>query len=243
MENELFGSVKDSFSGALKEKVGRLELADGGTIFLDEIGEASPGVQAKILRFLQDGEFERVGENEIRRVNVRIITATCKNLEKEAKEGRFREDLYYRLNVAEIQMPTLKERPEDIIDLANAYIGRAFIVNGSEPKPFSVEAKMILQKYIWPGNVRELQNALERAAVICAGDVVQVCDPPDRIVLKVEENGGNPTSPTNAVSLDYMEKEHIKRVLAVANTLEEAASILGINMSTLWRKRKKYELE
>jgi NtrC-family two-component system response regulator AlgB len=246
LESELFGHVRGAFTGAVKDKTGRLQLADTGTVFLDEIGEISPNLQTKLLRFLQEREFERVGDTKTVRVNVRIIAATNKDLEREVKEGRFREDLYFRLNVIELHMPSLRARPEDIASLAEQLLTRAFVANGRKARSLDEAAAKAIQNYGWPGNIRELKNALERAAILCTGDMVTMEDLPDRVL----EHQSIPQMPLQAVaaqagevSLEELEKQHIQHVLATTRTLEEAASVLGINLSTLWRKRRRYGLE
>ncbi len=247
LESELFGHVRGAFTGAVKDKIGRLQVADTGTVFLDEIGEISPSLQTKLLRFLQEREFERVGDTKTVRVDVRIIAATNKDLEREVREGRFREDLYFRLNVIELHMPSLRQRPEDILTLAESLLTRSFLANNRTPRPFTESARKAIESYSWPGNIRELKNALERAAILSTGDQVTVEDLPDRVLE--HQGGGQPGRPpyfTQAdvsVSLEDLEKQHIQHVLTTATTLEEAASTLGINLSTLWRKRRRYGLE
>jgi NtrC-family two-component system response regulator AlgB len=251
LESELFGHVRGAFTGAVKDKIGRLQVADGGTVFLDEIGEISPSLQTKLLRFLQEREFERVGDTKTIRVDVRIIAATNKDLDREVKGARFREDLYFRLNVIELHMPTLRQRPEDLLSLAEQLLNRSFLSTGRKPRNLDEGAKKAILSYGWPGNIRELKNALERAAILCTGDQVTLEDLPDRILesIHLAQSGGNLPGASLAaltpsdVSLEDLEKQHIRQVLASASTLEEAASILGINLSTLWRKRRRYGLE
>lgn len=248
LESELFGHVRGAFTGAVKDKIGRLQVADSGTVFLDEIGEVSPSLQTKLLRFLQEREFERVGDTKTIRVDVRIIAATNKDLEREVKEGRFREDLYFRLNVIDLHMPSLRHRPEDILTLADQLLARSFVSSGRKSRSLHESAKRAIETYAWPGNIRELKNALERAAILCTGEQVTLEDLPDRILeyLNPTHQPGSLASlaltPTD-VSLEDLEKQHIRHVLSTATTLEEAASILGINLSTLWRKRRRYGLE
>ena len=247
LESELFGHVRGSFTGAVKDKMGRLQVADTGTVFLDEIGEISPNLQTKLLRFLQDREFERVGDTKTIRVDVRIITATNKDLEREVKEGRFREDLYFRINVIDLHMPSLRQRPEDILILAEQLLARSFISTGCHARPLSEAAKKTILGYGWPGNIRELKNALERAAILCTGDQVTVEDLPDRVLEHSHPFEQGMTSQVavtpSDVSLEDLEKQHIRHILTTATTLEEAAGILGINLSTLWRKRRRYSLD
>jgi two-component system, NtrC family, response regulator AlgB len=254
LESELFGHARGSFTGAVKDKVGRLQVADTGTVFLDEIGEISPSLQTKLLRFLQEREFERVGDTKTIRVDVRIIAATNKDLEREVREGRFREDLYFRLNVIELHMPSLRQRTEDVIQLADQLLTRSFLVMNRTPRPLNEQARAAILGYGWPGNIRELKNALERAAILSTGDLVTFEDLPDRVIESQTLSQGGGIQPGIAgvvatamtpsdVSLEELEKQHIQHVLATASTLEEAASILGINLSTLWRKRRRYNLD
>ena len=249
LESELFGHARGSFTGAVKEKIGRLQVADTGTVFLDEIGEISPSLQTKLLRFLQEREFEKVGDTKTIKVDVRIIAATNKDLEREVRDAHFREDLYFRLNVIDLHMPSLRQRPEDIIILAEQLLTRSFLVTGRKARPLDEGAKKAIMSYGWPGNIRELKNALERAAILCTGEEVSVEDLPDRVTEVASASGvagasSTFTAMTQAdVSLEDLEKQHIQHVLATATTLEEAASILGINLSTLWRKRRRYGLE
>lgn len=247
LESELFGHVRGAFTGAVKDKMGRLQVADSGTVFLDEIGEISPSLQTKLLRFLQEREFERVGDTRTVRVDVRIIAATNKDLEREVRDGRFREDLYFRLNVIELHMPSLRQRPEDILDLADQLLTRSFLATGRRPRPLDESARKAILAYRWPGNIRELKNALERAAILVATDQVTVEDLPDRVLeqtgLLVSDSSKLAAITASDVSLEELEKQHIRHVLATATTLEEAASTLGINLSTLWRKRRRYSLD
>lgn len=259
LESELFGHVRGAFTGAVKDKMGRLQVADGGTVFLDEIGEISPNLQTKLLRFLQEREFERVGDTKTIRVDVRIIAATNKDLEAEVKDGHFREDLYFRLNVIELHMLSLRHRSEDILTLSDHLLARAFASTGRSPRPLDDNARKAIMSYSWPGNIRELKNALERAAILCTGERVASEDLPDRVLenpgshvpLYSTTGFGVPVVPvgTNAIqaggggSLEDLERQHIQQVLTTTRTLEEAASVLGINLSTLWRKRRRYGLD
>jgi NtrC-family two-component system response regulator AlgB len=235
LASELFGHAKGSFTGAVRDQPGRVEAAEGGTVFLDEIGEISPGLQSKLLRFLQEKVFERVGETRTRTADVRVVAATNRDLEAEVKTGRFREDLLYRLNVVEVTVPPLRDRPEDILPLARRFL--AFFAAGSKrPVPaLSAGATRALLAYPWPGNVRELRNVMERAVILSPAQVLEVENLPDRLQAQISEMpvlGGN-------FSCEEIEREHLLRVLARAPTMEEAARILGIDTSTLWRKRKK----
>ena len=237
LASELFGHAKGAFTGAVRDQPGRVEVAEGGTLFLDEIGDLPTGLQAKLLRFFQDKRFERVGETRTRKADVRVLAATNRDLEIDVKSGRFREDLLFRLNVLEIRVPSLRERPEDILPLARrflAFFGRAL---GRPLAHLSPAAEKVLAEYNWPGNVRELRNAVERAVILWPSAVIEPEAFPERITGSRDRGsqvGGHFT-------LDELERAHIAAIVSSAPTMEEAASILGIDDSTLWRKRKKYE--
>src|SRR5262249_11616124 len=188
LESELFGHEKGAFTGALTQKKGKIEVADGGTIFLDEIGELSPAAQVKLLRALQEREIERVGGTRPIRVDIRVIAATNKNLEKEAAAGRFREDLYYRLSVVSLTMPSLRERRDDITLLANYFAARFGSKLCSRIPGISPEARAIMMRYDWPGNIRELANAIERAVVLGSGELIV----PEELPEALLETGGSP---------------------------------------------------
>jgi two-component system, NtrC family, response regulator AlgB len=238
LASELFGHARGAFTGAVRDQAGRVEMAEGGTLFLDEIGEISPSLQAKLLRFLEEKEFERIGENHTRRANVRIIAATNRNLEEQVAKGLFREDLLYRLNVIDLQLPPLRERPEDILRLARKFLGFFAKTQRRRLSELSPAAEAKLLNYSWPGNIRELRNAIERAVILWPAEVLEPeAFPAQNASLgtaEVPQVGGN-------YSLEALEQEHIRRVLDKTSTMEEAAGILGIDVSTLWRKRKKYE--
>jgi NtrC-family two-component system response regulator AlgB len=237
LESELFGHVRGSFTGAIKDKPGRLEAAEGGTVFLDEIGDLSLALQAKLLRFLQEKTFERVGGSETLLIDARIIAATNQDLEQLVKEKRLREDLYYRLNVIELRLPPLRDRPAEIPALAAAFIDAAAATHGKKALEMTPEASAALLAYSWPGNIRELRNVIERAVVLSRGDNITVNDLPDRILAAPQHAGAR------NLTLEQMERRHIEFVLEQAMTLEEAAEMLGINVATLWRKRRRYGLE
>jgi NtrC-family two-component system response regulator AlgB len=237
LASELFGHTIGSFTGAVRDQPGRVEAAEGGTLVLDEIGEISPSLQAKLLRFVQDKEFERVGEARTRRADVRVIAATNRNLEADVTAGRFREDLLFRLNVVEIFVPPLRERPDDILMMARKFL--AFFARNANrlPPALSETAEGALLSYRWPGNVRELRNAMERAIILYPGQTITPESLPERIAAHTSvalRLGG-------AFSLDQIEREHIERVVSHTATLDDAAKILGIDTSTLYRKRKRYE--
>jgi two-component system, NtrC family, response regulator AlgB len=242
LESELFGHMRGSFTGAVKDKPGRLEAADGGTVFLDEIADLSPALQAKLLRFLQERTFERVGGAATIEVDARIIAATNRDLEQEVAAGRLREDLYYRINVIMLAVPPLRERPEDIMALAERFLAASALRNRRPGLKFAPEAAQALCRYRWPGNVRELRNAIERAAVLSRGETIRQEDLPDSIFRPPQTLLARALPETSA-SLEEVEREHILRVLTDAVTLEEAADTLGISVATLWRKRKRYGIE
>jgi NtrC-family two-component system response regulator AlgB len=240
LESELFGHMKGSFTGAIKDKPGRLEAANGGSVFLDEIAELSPALQSKFLRFLEDERFERVGGEQTIKVDARIIAATNRDLPQEISGERFRSDLFYRLNVISLRMPALRERPEDIMPLAEMFLAEAAARNSRAGLQFSDGARKALVAYSWPGNIRELRNAVERAVVLSRGATLLKDDLPD--ILFQSSAARNGTLPEQA-TLEQIEQEHIRRVLALAPTLEDAAVTLGICISTLWHKRKRYNLD
>jgi transcriptional regulator with GAF, ATPase, and Fis domain len=238
IESELFGRERGAFTGAIARQIGRFELADKGTIFLDEIGEMPLELQAKLLRVLQDGEFERVGSPRTIKTDVRIIAATNRNLEHEIKSGRFREDLYYRLNVFPITVPPLRQRKEDIPLLVNHFVTKFNKKIGKRIETVSKDTLNILQEYHWPGNVRELESVIERAVIISRGSALQVLDsfdtfnkPVDLVVQDVKDLVG-------------LERDLICQVLQKTNWRIEgkkgAAIILGLNPSTLRFKMRKY---
>ncbi len=235
LESELFGHVKGAFTGAVKDREGRFEAADGGTIFLDEIGEMPLAVQAKLLRVLQSMEFERVGETRTRRVDVRVVAATNRNLDAAIREKTFREDLYYRVAGVRLRLPPLRERPTDVPRLVAHVAAR---LAGSEaPAEFSAEALRLLRAYRWPGNVRELLNVVERATVLSRGAPVQ----PAHLPREIREDGSEGAdAPPDLVTLEEVEKRHIQHVLAAIPDAGAAARTLGIDPTTLWRKRKRY---
>jgi NtrC-family two-component system response regulator AlgB len=234
LASELFGHTRGAFTGAVSEQVGRVESAQGGTLFLDEIVEISIALQAKLLRFLQDKEFERIGETKTRRADVRVIAATNRNLEADVKAGRFREDLFFRLNVIELTMPPLRERPEDILALARHFAAFFAKASNQPTKTLSSSAEEALLSYGWPGNIRELRNTIERATILWPAQVLE----PAAFSNRVTEHHTGPRL-GGPFTLEEIEREHIQRVIAAAPTLDEAARILGIEPSTLWRKRKK----
>lgn len=235
LESELFGHVKGAFTGALRDNAGRIAMCDNGTLFLDEIGDLPLQIQPKLLRFIQDREYERLGESITRRADLRVITATNVDLDKAVKDGRFREDLLYRLNVIQLEIPPLRERVDDIVPLAERLLTFFSKQNNRVLLGFTPEAQALMRAHRWPGNVRELRNVVERCAILCMSEYVGVEHlPPTMTQVQVD------ATPGTLVSLDKIEEFHIRRVLAATRSLEEAAAILGIDTATLWRRRKKY---
>ena len=217
--------------------MGRVNQADGGSLFLDEIGDFPLALQPKLLRFIQDKEYERIGDPVTRQADVRILAATNLNLDEMVQQGRFREDLMYRLNVITLTLPPLRERREDILDLAERFLAR-FVVEDSRPaRNFSEDAREALLTYAWPGNIRELRNVIERASIICSEERVQV----SHLGLSAQ---ANPCAPQigDQLSLEALEKAHISAVMANSDSLDQAAKTLGIDASTLYRKRKQLSL-
>ncbi|MDF3059816.1 MAG: sigma-54-dependent Fis family transcriptional regulator, partial [Rariglobus sp.] len=238
LESELFGHVKGSFTGAVNDTLGKVATADGGTLFLDEIGEMPMEVQPKLLRLLQEREYERVGETRVRRANVRVIAATNRNLAEEVKAGRFREDLFYRLNVITVSLPGLRDRPADVRRIANGYLDFFARRIGKKIKGFSPEVDEAFARYAWPGSLRELRNVIERAVILAAGEEITLEDLPEEFSTPADSRvavGGR-------VTLDELEAEHIRRVIGFSKTLDDAARILGIDPATLYRKRQKLGL-
>ncbi len=237
LESELFGHEKGSFTGAIGRKIGRIEMANKGTLFLDEIGTLTPSTQLKILRFLQEKEFERVGGTETLKVDARIITATNENLEKAIKEGRFREDLYYRLKVIEITIPPLRERKDDIPALAQFYLEVHRNQVGRPIHSISPKAMEILCEYHWPGNIRELKNVIERAVVLGSGDTIL----PEHLPSDITPHHGTTVSPG---PLSNFEKVHIENVLRETGwNKSKSAEILKVSRNRLDRKIKQYDLK
>ena len=234
IESEIFGHEKGAFTSAYQLKHGLVEVADTGTLFLDEIGEMPAGLQAKLLRFLDSGEFRRVGGNKALRVDVRLITATNKDLPEMIKAGTFREDLFYRLNVINVTIPPLRERKEDLPELARYFLNRYTKKLSKVVKDFTAEALELLGGYHWPGNVRELENVIERAVILCESDSIGAEDLSIPHEATVAALGTNP-------SLEEMEKNYILRVLKESNGNQSKASqLLGIDRKTLYLKLKKY---
>jgi Nif-specific regulatory protein len=242
IESELFGHEKGAFTGAVARKRGRFELAESGTMFLDEIGDLSPALQVKLLRVLQEREFERVGGTETIRVNVRMITATNVDLEQGVQDGRFRSDLYYRLNVFSIYLPTLRERKTDILLLADHFLEKYARQNGKRIKRISTPAIDMLMSYHWPGNVRELENVIERAALVCEGNVIHGYHLPP--TLQTAEGSGTVTKMSLDQAVSAFEKDLIQDALKTARgNRARAARMLDTTERILGYKVKKYEID
>lgn len=239
LESELFGHVKGSFTGAVSDKKGLFEEADKGTLFLDEIGDLSLGLQAKLLRVLQDKQIRPVGGNQIKNVDVRIIAATHRDLRIMVKDGKFREDLFYRLNVVPVRVPSLRERMEDIPLLVESFIDKFSTHHNSQVKSISPEAMAVLMAHPWPGNVRELENVIERAMVLTRGERIEKA-----VVLdSALEEAKNSVEQLHAdrPTLEKLEERYIKLVMSEVNdSKDEAAKILGVSRRTLYRKERLY---
>lgn len=241
IESELFGFEKGAFTGAEAVHKGRFELADGGTIFLDEIGEVIPATQVKLLRVLQERKFERVGGEKSIEVDVRVVAATNRNLEEEVKAGKFREDLFYRLNVVRIEMPSLRERMDDIPLLMHAFLREFNIENKKNIKGFDKASKSAMIKYGWPGNIRELKNAVESAVVMCTGDEIKLEDLPRALRAQDEEKT---ISIPIGITMDEAEKIIIQENLAAnKGNKSRTADILGIGRKTLHRKLEELNID
>ncbi|MBU2648638.1 sigma-54 dependent transcriptional regulator [bacterium] len=235
LESELFGHTKGAFTGATRDNPGRIAMCEGGTLFLDEIGDIAPSTQAKLLRFIQDKEYERLGDSISRVADVRIIAATNANLEERVKNGQFREDLFYRLNVISLTVPALRERKEDILPLAHSFLTHFSGVNHKSFLGITKDAEVCLEKQQWPGNIRQLRNNIERAVILGNGQYLDWSD-----LSESPDQHNDTPSIGDKVSLSTIEELHIRRVLASTTSLQEAADILGIDQATLWRRRKTY---
>lgn len=239
LESDLFGHVKGAFTGALRDKIGKLKMAEGGTALLDEVSEVPLAVQGKLLRFLQSREYERIGDPQTQSVDVRVIAATNRDLDEMVRQGDFREDLYFRLNVVELFIPSLRERPEDIPLLSDYHLKRSARMNGKSVTRIAPKSMQRLQSYPWPGNVRELANTIERGVILSHEPALEVSSLPPHIAnYKVTVPGEESSD-----NLADVEKRHIQNVILHSPSLEEAAKRLGIDPATLWRKRKKYSID
>jgi NtrC-family two-component system response regulator AlgB len=233
LESELFGHVKGAFTGALVETQGKVAAADGGTLLLDEIGDLPLEIQSKLLRLLQEREYERVGEAKPRRANVRVISATNRDLAEAVREGRFREDLFYRLNVITLRLPPLRERPQDLERIAKRHLDFFAQKGGKQFHGLSGEALEMMRSYNWPGNLRELRNLIERAVILGGGEEIGAGDFAEILEVRSELRIGG------RVTLEELDNEHIRRVIANSRTIDEAAAVLGVDPATLYRRKKK----
>ncbi len=242
LESELFGHIKGSFTGAIKDKKGRIEVAEGGTLFLDEIGDISPLIQVKLLRFLQEKEYERVGDSQTKKADVRIITASNKNLRKLVSYGEFREDLFYRLNVFPLELPALRDRKEDVSILTNHFIEKYRKSTSKEITSLNSDALLTLMDYNWPGNVRELENAIEHAFVTCQSDTIDIFNLPVE-VRKNEYRLRSAGITQQPIPKKRMSKEYLINILEQCDfNKSEAARQLDVDRSTLWRWMKKWDI-
>jgi NtrC-family two-component system response regulator AlgB len=238
LESELFGHMKGSFTGAVATTWGKVAAADRGTLFLDEIGELPLEIQPKLLRLLQEREYERVGESKMRMANVRVIAATNRDLKAAVARGAFREDLLYRLDVISLHLPPLRERPGDILSLAENQLRQLARQSGRPAKSFSATARQAMERYAWPGNIRELRNVIERATILSTGDQIELADLPSSL----NETSSESPAVGGAYSVEEIEAEHIRQVLARSKNLQQAAAILQLDPTTLLRKRKNLNL-
>ena len=242
LESELFGHEKGSFTGAITQKKGKFEIADGGTIFMDEIGDISPNIQVHLLRVLQEKEFTRVGGNEVIKVDARVITSTNRDLKKRTEEGKFREDLYYRLNVVPINLPSLRERIEDIPLLAHYFLKKYNTENQKNISDFSPEVMDFFMKYNWPGNIRELENAIEYGVVLAKTEFIKMEHLPP--ILRKSFQGEVTSTQTSNKTLQELEKQHILKILEETQwNYVQTAKTLGISRSTLYKKIQKYQIQ
>lgn len=239
LESELFGHEKGSFTGAYNKKIGLAEAANGGTLFLDEIGELSPGIQAKLLRFIQEGELYRVGGKDPIKVDIRLISATNRELDAEVQRGNFREDLFYRINTIVVNSPPLRRRREDIPALVNHFLGSAAHSYLNRGRNISEDALKTLQKYDWPGNIRELQNVCERLQILSEGHTIMINDLPENI--RNPEKADDIIDYDPSLTLHELEKRYILKALAhFGGNKTQAANNLGITIKTLYNKLHEY---
>ncbi len=237
LESELFGHVRGAFTGAVADAAGLVAAAEGGTLFLDEIGELPPSLQPKLLRLLQERCYERVGEARTRQADIRIIAATNRDLAAEVSAGRFREDLFYRLNVIALELPALRQRPEDILPMAQQLLSDFARAAARRLEGFTPEARVALQRHAWPGNLRELRNCIERAVILCERELVGVDDLPNLVA----SSAAPAPQVGDFVTLATLEEAHIRRVVERAGSFMQAARLLGINKTTLYRRRRRQD--
>lgn len=238
LESELFGHMKGAFTGAVATTWGKVAAADRGTLFLDEIGELPLEIQPKLLRLLQEREYERLGESKIRMANVRVIAATNRDLKEAVARGAFREDLLYRLDVISLSLPPLRERAGDILSIAENQLQQLARQSGHPVKGFTERARHAMERYAWPGNIRELRNVIERATILSSGDQIDLADLP----TSLSDTAGETPAVGGSYSVDEIEAEHIRLVLARSKSIQQAATILKLDPTTLLRKRKSLNL-
>lgn len=238
LESELFGHVRGAYTGAVTDNPGKVAAADKGTLFLDEVGEVPLALQSKLLRLVEERVYERLGDPAVRTMNARIVAATNRSLEEMVREREFREDLFYRLSVIDLALPALRHRPQDIIPLARQFVGRFNGVHGRAVDEIEPNVERLLLEYPWPGNVREMSNVIERGVLLAPGRVLRSEHLPPRIAQQL--SSGPESGAITALAV--LEENHIRAALALGLPLEETAQRLGIDPSTLWRKRKKYNI-
>jgi transcriptional regulator with GAF, ATPase, and Fis domain len=252
-ESEFFGHVKGAFTGAHRDRVGRFQLADGGTIFLDEVGEIPLDLQSKLLRVLQESEYERVGDDRTHSVNVRVIAATNRDLEQAVADGKFREDLYYRLSVFPIEVPPLRERGDDVVQIASHFLERTCQDFGHRPLTLSRQQAALLKRYDWPGNIRELKNVIERAVILSRGKVLRLDLAMSDILhapgAKDDDHGGQESAATALLTEDALrdlERRNTELALRLADWRVSgpsgAAKLLGIKPTTLADRMRKFKI-
>jgi NtrC-family two-component system response regulator AlgB len=238
LESELFGHAKGAFTGATKTNPGRVSQAEGGTLLLDELGDLPRGLQPKLLRFIEEKKYERVGDPETRTADVRLLAATNQDLEAAVEAGAFRQDLLYRLNVIELTVPPLRDRPEDILPLARRFVSFFCSKYNQSIEGLTPDATDRLRAHPWPGNVRELRNVIERAVILTKQPRIDV----EPLPLSDDEGEKGAGEVGDLVSLETLEEVHVRRVVEATETLDKAAEVLGIDPATLYRKRKEYGL-
>ena len=238
LESELFGHARGAYTGAVAENSGRIAAAQGGTLFLDEVGEVPLALQSKLLRLVEERVYERLGDPVVRTMNARIIAATNRSLEEMVKEKAFREDLFYRLSVIDLNIPALRHRPQDIIPLARQFMARFNRMHGRKAEEMDPEVERLALEYSWPGNVREMSNVIERAVLIAPGRVLRG----EHLPVRMAQRRTAAAESDDLVPLAVLEEHHIRAALALGLSLEDTAQGLGIDPSTLWRKRKKYNI-